>query len=185
VSRLSSVRRLRNSSFGRLTRPFLRPDPISPRAARGAEVKAGIASAAGALALTERARCYAGLRRSPSVSRDMDLDPCHAAAPHQLTSGRPLTGRHHHPLHERHEIQKKRDPSTGRHLCPANSRSHVCPGDRGLRWPPNSSFENGASRDHSGLEISPECNHKLSCHSNDRDLPDPAVQRADPLVIPP
>jgi hypothetical protein len=90
VSHVKCCRTALNSSFDRspMTVPLTRPD-IRPRAAHAAEVQAGAASVADALALTERVRCYADLGRPPLIAQDMDLNTCHAAPPHQLTSGRP------------------------------------------------------------------------------------------------
>jgi hypothetical protein len=87
------------------------------------------------------------------------------------------------PLHERHEIQEKRDPSTWRHH--ALSTAGHTPVPEIQRLPPSSTPDNGASRNHASLEISPERNDELSSDGDDRDLPDPTVQRAGPCAVPP
>jgi hypothetical protein len=116
--------------------------------------------------------------------QDMDLDTGHAAAPHQLTSGRPYMSPHHHPSAREARGPGRTGPIYLAAFCPVHSRSHARPGDRGSSSSLSSCPENGAGRDRAGLEISPERNDQLSRDGDNCDLPHSTVQSADPLAIP-
>src|SRR5512144_531866 len=122
------------------------------------------------------------MTRFPLVSQ-MSLTACHAAPPHQLTSGRLTLEPHQYPSAREAEVQEGRDPSTWRLFALSTAGHAPVPeiGDRpGLR----SSPENGSSRDHAGLEGPPKRDDQFSRDGDDRDLPYSALQSADPFAKP-